>query len=158
MLDRLIALIGSAFPAALLGVVLVVVTANVVARTLLGLPFHMAHDIALVAFSGVVWFGLVGAAVNGQLFGVDFFVNMLPPRLAIVATIVMRIILIGICCAVIHAAWAQIETSRFSRFLALGWPKWIVSAGLALGLAVLVVVQIRLIVVELSTFRRGQHS
>lgn len=143
MLDRLIALVGSALPAALLGIVLVVVTANVVARTLLGVPFHTAHDIALVAFAGVVWFGVVGAAVNGQLFGVDFVVEMLPPRLSFAVKLLARIILIAICVAVIHACWAQIETSRFSRFLALGWPKWIVSAGLALSMVLLVLVQFR---------------
>jgi TRAP-type C4-dicarboxylate transport system permease small subunit len=158
MLDRLIALIGSAIPALLLGVVLVVVTANVLARAVFGLPFHTAHDIALVSFAGVVWFGLVGAAVSGQLFGVDFFVDLLPPRLARATTIVMRLILIAICGAVIHASWAQIETSRFSRFLALGWPKWIVSAGLALAMMVLAVVQLRLILAELSALRAGRRS
>jgi TRAP-type C4-dicarboxylate transport system permease small subunit len=156
MFDRLIALVGSALPAAMLGIVIVVVTTNVVARTLLGVSFHTAHDIALIAFAGVVWFGVVGAAVNGQLFGVDFVVEMLPRRLSLAVKVLARVILIAICVAVIHACWAQIETSRFSRFLALGWPKWIVSAGLALSMVLLILVQLREMAQDWSAIRGRQ--
>jgi TRAP-type C4-dicarboxylate transport system permease small subunit len=134
--------VGSAVPALLLAVVLVVVTANVVARTLLGLPFYMAHDIALVALAGMVWFGAVGAAIHGQLFGVAWFVERLPPRARTVARIVAHLAVIAIALAVIEAARAQIASARFTRFLALGWPKWIVSAGLLGAMAALILVQV----------------
>jgi TRAP-type C4-dicarboxylate transport system permease small subunit len=143
LVDRILVAAGSVVPALLLAVVLVVVTANVVARTMIGVPFHTAHDIALVAFAGVVWFGLVGAAINGQMFGVNFFVDRLPARPRLIARLAARIIVVAIAAAVINAAWAQIETARFTRFLALGWPKWIVSAGLLVSMLLLVVVQIR---------------
>jgi TRAP-type C4-dicarboxylate transport system permease small subunit len=142
-LDRLITFIGSMVPAAMLAVVLIVVTANVIARTILGIPFHAAHEIAILALAGMVWFGLVGAAVNGQLFGVTFFVERLPRRLANAVSIVARLVVVMISFSVMRAAWAQIETARFTRFLALGWPKWIVSAGLLLSMAVLILVQLR---------------
>jgi TRAP-type C4-dicarboxylate transport system permease small subunit len=142
-IDRVLVAVGSAVPAALLGVVLIVVTANIVARTILGMSFHTAHDLALIAFAGVVWFGLVGAAVDGQMFGVNFFVDRLPQGPQRFARLLVRAIVIVIALSVIYAAWAQIETARFTRFLALGWPKWIVSAGLLVSMLLLVIVQIR---------------
>jgi TRAP-type C4-dicarboxylate transport system permease small subunit len=142
-LDRLLTVVGSVVPAALLGIVVVVVTANVVARTVLGVPFHTAHDLALVSFAGVVWFGVIGATINGQMFGVNFFVERLPGRLSLFARLLARIIVVLIAVAVIHASWAQIETARFTKFLALGWPKWIVSAGLLVSMLLMIVVQVR---------------
>jgi TRAP-type C4-dicarboxylate transport system permease small subunit len=141
-LNGIIGVIGSVVPAVLLGIVLVVVTANVVARTILEVPFYVAHDVALIAFAGVVWFGIVGAAATGQMFGVSFFVGLLPARLGVAAAVLQHLIVIAIAGAVIHAAWAQIESARFTTFLALGWPKWIVSAGLLAAMAVIVVIQL----------------
>lgn len=142
-LRRILELVGSVLPALLLGIVLAVVSANVFARSVLGVSFHTAHDIALVAFAGVVWFGVIGAALNGQLFGVAFFVDLLPPRLRLVARLLAHAVVIVVAVAVIHAAQAQIGTARFTRFLALGWPKWIVSAGLLAAMAMLIVVQLQ---------------
>lgn len=142
-LDRFLSLIGSVLPATLLGIVLIVVTANVVARKVLGIPFHIAHDLALVSFAGVVWFGVVGAAMNGQLFGVAYFVNHLPLPLRRAVRLLVHLIVILIALAVIRAAIAQIDTARFTRFLALGWPKWIVSAALLAAMVMLIIVQLR---------------
>ncbi|MGE0283767.1 MAG: TRAP transporter small permease [Rhizobiaceae bacterium] len=142
-LDRVLTAVGSVLPAVLLGIVLIVVTANVVARTVLGVPFHTAHDLALVSFAGVVWFGVIGATINGQMFGVNFFVERLPGRLAMLARMLAQVIVILIAIAVVHASWAQIETARFTKFLALGWPKWIVSAGLLVSMLLMIVVQLR---------------
>lgn len=141
--DRLLAVMSSVLPAILLGIVLVVVSANVIARTLLGLPFYAAHDLAMICFAGVVWFGVVGAAINGQLFGVAWFVSLLPPRLGRAARLLSNAIVILVAVAVIQASAAQIGTARFTRFLALGWPKWIVSAGLLGAMVMLILVQLR---------------
>lgn len=142
-LDRLEELFGSVLPALLLAVVLVVVTASVVARTILAIPFYMAHDIALLSIAGVVWFGVVGAAVQGQLFGLGYFVGLLPEPVQPLVRALARVIVIIVALAIIHAAHAQITTSRFTRYLALGWPKWIVSAGLATAMALLILGQLR---------------
>jgi len=155
-LDRALRLVGELLPAALLAVVLVVVTANVVARSILSLPFYAAHDIALIAFAGTVWFGLVGAAVAGQLFGVAYFVGLLPPGLQRPARVLAQLLVIAIAIAVIHAARAQIATSRFSTFLTLGWPKWIVSAGLLASMVLVVLVSLRAILAEFAPARQQQ--
>lgn len=155
-LDRGLRLVGEVLPAVLLAVVLVVVTANVVARSILSLPFYAAHDIALIAFAGTVWFGLVGAAVTGQLFGVAFFVGLLPRRLQRPARVAAQLLVIAIAIAVIDAARAQIATSRFSTFLTLGWPKWIVSAGLLASMVLVALVAARAIFAELAPVRAPQ--
>src|SRR6056297_545974 len=80
-LTLLMRALGDALPAALLAVVLVVVGADVFARTVLHRPFQMAHELAIVAFAGVVWFGIVGTALSAEMFGVRFFVERLPRRL-----------------------------------------------------------------------------
>ena len=50
-------------------------------------------------------------------------------------TLLMSVLLtILIAAAVVRAAYAQISTARFTTFLALGWPKWIIAAFIAAGM------------------------
>jgi TRAP-type C4-dicarboxylate transport system permease small subunit len=133
---------GSVVPAVLLAIVLVVVTANVIARTVLAVPFYVAHDIALIAFAGVVWFGIVGTSLNGQLFGVAYFVDRLPGRVRTGVRILAHLLVILIAVAVARAAIEQIVSARFTTFLAIGWPKWIVSAGLLAAMVGIILVQV----------------
>ena len=137
-LKRILDLIGSDLPAILLAIVLLVVSADVFLRTALRVSFHEAHDIAILAFSGVVWFGVVGASLNNQLFGVRFFVERLPRSSRRYLEAATHITLVLISLAVLRAAIAQVETARFTMFLALGWPKWIVSAALAIAMVAIV--------------------
>ena len=137
-LKRILDLIGSDLPAILLAIVLLVVSADVFLRTALRVSFHEAHDIAILAFSGVVWFGVVGASLNNQLFGVRFFVERFPRSSRRYLEAATHLTLILISLAVLRAAIAQVETARFTVFLALGWPKWIVSAALAVAMVAIV--------------------
>ena len=139
---RILELFGSYLPAVLLAIVLLVVSADVFIRTALRESFHAAHDISIIAFAGVVWFGIIGAALNKQLFGVRFFVDKLPPRPRQWLQALTHLVIIVISLAVIRAAIVQVETSRFTTFLSLGWPKWIVSAALGVAMGTLIVVQI----------------
>jgi len=139
---RILELLGSDLPAVLLAIVLLVVSANVFIRTALRESFHAAHDIAMLAFAGVVWFGIIGASLNKQLLGVRYFVNKLPPRPRHWLQALTHVIIIVISFDVIRAAIAQVETSRFTKFLTLGWPKWIVAAALGVAMGMIIVVQI----------------
>ncbi|MCZ8103256.1 MAG: TRAP transporter small permease subunit [Burkholderiales bacterium] len=153
LLDAMLAAIGTFVPVVLFALVIIVVTANIIARNVFGLPFHAAHEIAMLAFAGVVWFGLVGAAIDGQFFGVDYFVDRLPGRWPIYCRIFSRVVVVVCSAAIMYSAWMQIGTARFSRFLTLGWPKWIVSAGLLVSMALIIVVQLR----EIAQIFRGEH-
>ena len=153
-LKRILDLIGSDLPAILLTIVLLVVSADVFLRTALRVSFHEAHDIAILAFSGVVWFGVVGASLNNQLFGVRFFVERFPRSSRRYLEAATHITLILISLAVLRAAIAQVETARFTNYLALGWPKWIVSAALAVAMVAIVVIQI----VQLLGLGRGLNG
>lgn len=135
-------LFGEMIPSVLLGVVLVVVSANVISRTVFREGFQMANEFAIVCFSGVIFFGIIGAALDKQMFGVDFFVSRLPRPLRAGVTVVAHVLVIMISLAVLRAAIAQMSTARFTTFLALGWPKWIVSAGIGAAMVAIVVVQI----------------
>lgn len=142
ILNRLLHLVGSVLPAVLLGVVLVVVSADVVARTVFSQSVHVSHDVAILALAGVVWFGIVGIALNGELFGVQFFVDLLPERGRRAVHVLVHVLVILISAAVLRAAVAQVQTARFTQFLTLGWPKWIVSAGLGIAMALVIVIQV----------------
>jgi len=139
---RILELFGSDLPAVLLTIVLLVVSADVFIRTALRESFHTAHDIASLAFAGVVWFGIIGASLNRQLFGVRFFIDKLPPGPRQWVQALTHLLIIGISLTVIRAAIAQVKTARFTTFLSLGWPKWIVSAALGVAMGMIIVVQI----------------
>ncbi len=135
-------LIGELIPTLLLGIVLVAVGANVISRTVLREGFQVANELAVVCFAGVVFFGIIGAALGKQMFGVDFFVSRLPRRLQAWVTALTHLLVIAIALQVLNAAIAQVSTARFTTFLALGWPKWIVSAGLGVAMSAIILVQL----------------
>jgi TRAP-type C4-dicarboxylate transport system permease small subunit len=138
----LLRLIGELIPTLLLGIVLVAVGANVISRTVLREGFQVANELAVVCFAGVVFFGIIGAALGKQMFGVDFFVSRLPRRLQAWVTALTHLLVIAIALQVLNAAIAQVSTARFTTFLALGWPKWIVSAGLGVAMSAIILVQL----------------
>jgi len=154
MLTRLFVLIGSVVPAVLLGIVLLVVTADVFARNLFHQSIAVSHDLAIVALSGVVWFGIVGISATGGLFGVQYFVDRLPRGWQPVVHGFVHIVVILIAAAVLQAAIIQVETARFTRFLSLGWPKWIVSAMLAVAMALVIATQL----LQLFRLLRGRRD
>ncbi|UOA20732.1 hypothetical protein DSM14862_03570 (plasmid) [Sulfitobacter indolifex] len=147
VLRALLRLIGEIIPTLLLAGVLIVVSANVISRTILREGFQTANELAIVCFSGVVFFGIIGAALNKQMFGVDYFISRLPRALERPALMLSHLLVIIIASAVLHAATAQVATARFTTFLALGWPKWIVSAGLAFAMGAIIATQLLHIVI-----------
>ncbi|WP_240661639.1 TRAP transporter small permease [Nioella ostreopsis] len=147
-------LIGELIPTLLLGIVLVAVGANVISRTVLREGFQVANELAVVCFAGVVFFGIIGAALDKQMFGVDFFVSRLPRRLQAWVTALTHLLVIAIALQVLNAAIAQVSTARFTTFLALGWPKWIVSAGLGVAMSAIILVQL----LHLAELWRERHT
>lgn len=142
MLKRALDTIGTTIPPLLLIIVLLVIPVDVFMRTVLAIPFHAAHEIAMLAFAGVVWFGLIGLAARNELLGVRFFVDRLPPRLRHGAEIISEFSVLVIAGLVLHSGIVQISTSRFTTFLTIGWPKWIVTAGLVTAMTMVILVKI----------------
>lgn len=137
-----IVLIGSIVPSILLAIVLIVTTANVIARTVFQTSFSAANELAIVAFSLAVWFGIIGASASGQLIGVSFFTSRLTLQWQRITHIISCLLVIAICGFVIQAAYAQVSTSHFTTFLALGWPKWIIPAGLMVSMGFFILIQL----------------
>lgn len=142
ILRHVLHLFGTVIPACLIAALVVIVLADVIARNFLAMSILWAHEFAVILLSATVWFGLTGAAMSGQMFGISLFVDLLPPRAAHVARLIADVLVMLIAGAVIHAAWAQISTARFTKFLSLGWPKWIVAALLAAGMAMIILTRI----------------
>ena len=150
----LIRLFGVALPAVTTGAIVLVVFADVIARNFFQAPIPWAHDLAVVMMAVTVWFGLVGACMSDQMFGIAIIVDRLPQRAQVVAMVAADLLTILIAAAVVHAAYAQISTARFTTFLALGWPKWIIAAFIAAGMIMIIVVRLLDIVARL----RGEKN
>lgn len=139
VLRTILEFVGVTVPALLLAVLVTIVMADVVARNFFAMSIMWAQELAVILMAAAVWFGLSGAAMHGQLFGISLFVDRLPGRLAIFARLVADLLVLLIASQVIRAAFAQISTARFTTFLVLGWPKWIVAAMLAAGMMLVIV-------------------
>ncbi|WP_335949466.1 TRAP transporter small permease [Salipiger bermudensis] len=141
ILSGFLTLLGAAVPATLLGIVLLIVSADVFARLFLSTSIHVAHDLAIVALAGVVWFGMVDTARQGELFGIRFFSDRLPTIVRYWVQVLVHVAVIVIAFEIAGSGISQVQGSRFTRFVSLGWPKWIVSAGLVGAMGALMLVE-----------------
>lgn len=139
VLRSLLNFLGMTLPALLLAALVAIVMADVLARNFFGMSIQWAQELAVVLLGATVWLGLSGAAMQGQLFGISLFVDRLPARAAIIAQLMADLVMMLIALRVIQAAVAQIATARFTTFLTLGWPKWIMAVLLATGMALILV-------------------
>jgi TRAP-type C4-dicarboxylate transport system permease small subunit len=130
--------LGMTLPALLLAALVLIVLADVVARNFFAMSILWAQEVAVILLGATVWLGLSGAAMQGQLFGISLFVDRLPARAAFWARLLADLLVMVIAAEVIRAALAQVATSRFSTFLTLGWPKWIMAALLAIGMGLVI--------------------
>ncbi len=138
-LRTIVEFVGVTVPALLLAALVAIVMSDVVARNFFATSIMWAQELAVILMAAAVWLGLAGASMSGQLFGISFFVDRLPARFATIARLLANLLILLIAAQVIRAAFAQIATARFTTFLTLGWPKWIVAALLATGMALVIV-------------------
>lgn len=131
--------LGVTLPALLLAGLVIIVMTDVVARNFFAMSVHWAQELAVILLGATVWLGLAGAAMQGQLFGISLFVDRMPARVAVYARLLADILVLLMAAEVIRAAFAQISTARFTVFLTLGWPKWIMAAILAAGMSLVIV-------------------
>lgn len=130
--------LGTTLPALLLAALVGIVMADVMARNFFATSIMWAQEMAVILLGATVWLGLSGAAMQGQLFGISLFVDRLPPRAAAIARLIADLLVLLIAAGVIRAALAQIATARFTTFLTLGWPKWIMAALLGIGMGLVI--------------------
>jgi TRAP-type C4-dicarboxylate transport system permease small subunit len=132
-------LVGSVIPVILLALVIISVGADVVGRNVFSAPIFGASEVSVLAFVWLVWLGVIGAAKRDDLMGVRYFVDLLPPRGRRLVHATMNILVALIATGVIYAAIMQIRTARFTTFMSIGVPKWVMSVGLAISMAAIVV-------------------
>jgi len=138
-LRAIVEFLGVTVPALILAGLVIIVMSDVLARNLFAMSILWAQELAVILLGATVWLGLAGAAMHGQLFGISLFVDRLPPRAAVYARLLADILVLLMAAEVIRAAFAQISTARFTVFLTLGWPKWIMAAILATGMGLVIV-------------------
>jgi TRAP-type C4-dicarboxylate transport system permease small subunit len=152
-LRALMDFLGMTLPALLLAALVAVVMADVIARNFFAMSIMWAQEMAVILLAATVWLGLSGAAMQGQLFGISLFVDRLPARAAGYARLLADLLVLLIAAQVIRAAFAQISTARFTTFLTLGWPKWIMAAMLAAGMGLVIIGRL----MEMADRFRKQH-
>ena len=128
-------LVGSVFPVILLALVIISVGADVVGRNVFSAPIFGASEVSVLAFVWLVWLGVIGAAKRDDLMGVRYFVDLLPPRGRHLVHATMNVMVALIAAGVIYAAIMQIRTARFTTFMSIDVPKWVMSVGLAISMA-----------------------
>lgn len=138
----LIDFLSVTIPAVLLAGLVGIVMADVMARNFFAMSILWAQEIAVILMAATVWLGLAGAAMQGQLFGISLFVDRLPDRVAPYVRLVADLLVLLIAVQVIQAALAQISTARFTTFITLGWPKWIVAAFLGTGMVLVMLARL----------------
>lgn len=138
ILREVLIVLGMKLPALLLAALVAIVMADVIARNFFAMSILWAQELAVILLGATVWLGLSGAAMQGQLFGISLFVARLPARPAFYAGRVADLLMLLIAAEVIRAAFAQMSTARFTTFLTLGWPKWIMAAMLAAGMGLVI--------------------
>jgi TRAP-type C4-dicarboxylate transport system permease small subunit len=133
-------LVGSVVPVILLALVIISVGADVIGRNIFSSPIFGVSEVSVLAFVWLVWLGVIGAAKRDELMGVRYFVDLLPPRgkQLVHATTDMMVAIIA--AGVIYAAIMQIRTARFTAFMSIDVPKWVMSVGLAISMATIVVI------------------
>jgi len=153
ILRGLLEVFSGVLPSILTGLLVLVVLADVLARNLLHASIPWAHDLTIILMAAAVWFALADVARNEQLFGITLLVDRLPPTARLYAATVADLLVILIAGETIRAAVAQITSSRFTIFLSLGWPKWIVALFLALGMAAVMLERVLTIIDRLGSRR-----
>ena len=128
-------LAGSVFPVILLALVIISVSADVIGRNVFSAPIFGASEVSVLAFVWLVWLGVIGAAKRDDLMGVRYFVDLLPPRGRHLVHATMNVMVALIAAGVIYAAIMQIRTARFTTFMSIDVPKWVMSVGLAISMA-----------------------
>ena len=153
ILRKAVTLAGVGLPTIMIAALVLIVLADVLARNMFATSISWAQEMAVILLIGSVWLGLAGASMRGQLFGISVLTDRLPPKAKIVVESLADLCVIGIAAATVHAAHAQVATARFTRFLALGWPKWILAALLAVGMTLVILVRLMDIAARLKEHR-----
>jgi C4-dicarboxylate transporter, DctQ subunit len=142
---------------AILGVMVVVIFAQVVARYVFGSSFTWSEELARYAFIWLVFVGLGAVTLRGEHIVVDALTARLPDAARRVATQAVHAIVFAVNVLVIVAAVRMVyvleELGQSSP--ALGLPMWTVYAAAPVGLAV---ASARLIQVSVQLWRTPEGS
>jgi TRAP-type C4-dicarboxylate transport system permease small subunit len=102
--------------AALLAVVTLLVSAQVLVRYALGGSLVWSEELTRLLF---VWMVLIAAA-TAQPMRVGLFIDLLPPRWRSFAGLLAEALVLALTLVLVYGAWGMIELTEFDTYTALG--------------------------------------
>ncbi|MBA3479763.1 MAG: TRAP transporter small permease [Lautropia sp.] len=102
--------------AALLALVTLLVSAQVLVRYALGGSLVWSEELTRLLF---VWMVLI-AATTAAPMRVDLFVDMLSPRLRALTRLLAEAVVFGLILVLMYGAWGMMDLTQFDTYTALG--------------------------------------
>ena len=139
----------------LIGVVLIVFYATM-ARYFFHSPPFWGEEVPVVLF---VWMGFLAAGlaiVSGWNVRVEALDLLLPKRVIRWFRLVTHTIVVVFLAVLLYHSQEVLELSFFGRLQATGWPRWVLTAALPAGLALMLAFQAVLLVRTIRAIRSGE--
>lgn len=89
----------------LVALIVAIVATAVVFRYVLNTPLIFSFDLATILFVWLVFLGLTPAAHEGSHMAVDLFTTMLPPGIARILAVIVRLLMVAIALFLIRYSW-----------------------------------------------------
>lgn len=116
--------------ATLLGIVTLLISAQVLVRYALGGSLVWSEELTRLLF---VWMVLI-AATSAAPMRVDLFVGILSPRLQALVRLIGEAIVIALTLVLVYGAWGMMDLTEFDSYTALGISiRWLYLALFASG-------------------------
>lgn len=148
--------VGTGF---LIGVITLIVCADVASRALLGASIHSAGEIAILLMVAMIFLGFAGAQADRANYSVELVTGMMPPRsraaLAVLTTALA-------CAAIALLAWYSTRRAMVSfgqgeaTYGVIAFPVWPSRIVIAVGLWVLALQLFADVLATLARFVSGE--
>ena len=77
----------------IMSIIIIVTTANVVARYVIKAPIFWSDELNLTLFVWLIFMGIAIAVKDGEHMSIDFFVSFLPEKLQNIIALILRILI-----------------------------------------------------------------
>lgn len=118
--------------AAILGVVVFVIFANVVGRYFFNSPIRWSDEVAQYMFLWLSYLGALAALMRGQHYSVPNLIEMLPRIPGATVKTISDLIVLAILGALIWYGWQLVDRLSFQTSLTLGLPVYYIYSALPL--------------------------
>jgi TRAP-type C4-dicarboxylate transport system permease small subunit len=123
-----------------LGAMIALMFMNVVLRYLFNKGFAWSEEIARICFINLVYLGSIEAARDNRHLLIDSLLLKLKPRSQKVVYIMIQACIIWLMGILTAGSWGLMKQNRYDRWVATGFPIYLVYlSGAILGIAIIVI-------------------